>query len=207
MKAFEKRKIAEEGIRKARRRQHRTFAICLLCAVMMTVALFALFGCSVKKSSAQSSLVQLSEHANTAYASDNSSVSTEQEARIMSGIERTIGSSWLNGSSELEVTERMYNIDSFGNLYLTYESSVKRKEQSAGGSRSELSIFSADSTIKSRKDSCLASEQSTHRSSATHRAISRSKYEIDARAPWRIVILVGIVVCAVWFVFFRVKRI
>lgn len=143
---------------KRKQKQDLIALIALVAVVAIVSVAFLLTGCRVKTKHSQRVEVDKTE----AVVSDITHVGTDvqrsQEQRITSSNAASAVQSWINGSVDLEIVTRQYNRDSLG-AYLASESTLKRKESSESGYKSELTLSILDSILQIRIDSVVSAER------------------------------------------------
>lgn len=143
----------------SRKRKHDLVAFLTFVAVCATVFVaFCLLGCKVKSSSSQRIKLDRTESLVSDVSRGEVEVQKTQEQRVTTSSAASAVHSWIAGSVDLELVTRQYNRDSLG-TYLAAESTLKRRESSESGYKSELTLLFLDSILQIRIDSAMSVER------------------------------------------------
>lgn len=141
-----------------RKRKQDLIALLAFVAVVAVVTLaFLLTGCKVKTKLSQRVEVDRTETVVSDITRAGTDVQKSHEQRATTSSAASAVRSWINGSVDLELVTRLYNRDSLG-IYLAAESTLKRKESSESGYKSELTLSILDSILQIRIDSAVSAE-------------------------------------------------
>lgn len=141
-----------------KRKQNIVALAAFLLTVVAVVMGFLLVGCKVKSSSSQRIKLDRAESLVSDVSRGGIEVQKTQEQRVATFSAASAVQSWLTGSVDLELVTRQYNRDSLG-TYLAVESTLKRKESSESGYKSELTWSFLDSILQNRIDSAISVER------------------------------------------------
>ncbi|WP_373697965.1 hypothetical protein [Porphyromonas loveana] len=175
---------------KRTRKQDLIALITFVAVVAIVTTAFILTGCKVKTKLSQRVEVDRTE----AVVSDITHVGTDvqrsQEQRITSSNAASAVQSWLSGSVDLELVTRQYSRDSLG-TYLASESTLKRKESSESGYKSELTLSILDSILQIRIDSAVSVERERMAGTRKEHSDSRERSSRSVNAFPASIIIVG----------------
>ncbi len=175
---------------KRTRKQDLIALITFVAVVAIVTTAFILTGCKVKTKLSQRVEVDRTE----AVVSDITHVGTDvqrsQEQRITSSNAASAVQSWLSGSVDLELVTRQYSRDSLG-TYLASESTLKRKESSESGYKSELTLSILDSILQIRIDSAVSVERELMAGTRKEHSDSRERSSRSVNAFPASIIIVG----------------
>lgn len=177
----------------SRKRKHDLVAFLAFVAVCATVFVaFILVGCKVKSNSSHRIRVDRTE----TLVSDKYHVDVEvqktQEQRVTTSSAASTVQSWINGSVDLELVTRQYNRDSLG-TYLAAESTLKRRESSKSGYKSELTLSFLDSILQIRIDSVVSAERERIASTRKEHSDTRKRCSRSANSfPAVLFVVAGI---------------
>lgn len=155
-------------------------ALCYFVAVVIAVsAALLLIGCRVKSKYSHSIDAQRTETVISDAAREETAVQKSNVQRSTTATAAAAVESWLSGSLDLELVTRQYGRDSLGS-YLSAESTLKKKERSESGYKSELTMSIIDSVLQVRIDSALSAERTRVQLSAQSQL--KSKESASRRA-------------------------
>lgn len=175
----------------SRKRKHDLVAFLTFVAVCATVFVaFCLVGCKVKSSSSQRIKLDRTESLVSDVSRGGVEVQKTQEQRVTTSSAASAVHSWINGSVDLELVTRQYNRDSLG-TYLAAESTLKRKESSESGYKSELTLSILDSILQIRIDSAVSVERERMAGTRKEHSDSRERSSRSVNAFPASIIIVG----------------
>lgn len=173
-----------------KRKQNIVALAAFLLTVVAVVMGFLLVGCKVKSSSSQRIKLDRTESLVSDVSRGGIEVQKTQEQRVTTSSAASAVQSWINGSVDLELVTRQYNRDSLG-TYLAAESTLKRKESSESGYKSELTLSILDSILQIRIDSAVSAEREWIASTSKEHSDSRERSSRSVNAFPASTIIVG----------------
>ena len=173
-----------------KRKQNIVALAAFLLTVVAVVMGFLLVGCKVKSSSSQRIKLDRTESLVSDVSRGGIEVQKTQEQRVTTFSAASAVQSWLNSSVDLELVTRLYNRDSLG-TYLAAESTLKRKESSESGYKSELTLSILDSILQIRIDSAVSVERERMAGTRKEHSGSRERSSRSVNAFPASIIIVG----------------
>ncbi|GAA5577546.1 hypothetical protein [Porphyromonas gingivalis] len=164
-----------------KRKQNIVALAAFLLTVVAVVMGFLLVGCKVKSSSSQRIKLDRTESLVSDVSRGGIEVQKTQEQRVTTTSAASAVQSWINGSVDLELVTRQYNRDSLG-TYLAAESTLKRRESSKSGYKSELTLSFLDSILQIRIDSAVSVERERMAGTRKEHSDSRARSSRSANA-------------------------